>query len=216
MSWRGLREARRYLFLALVAELALLLAGARRLARLLVGTAIVSLFFFRDPERRAPARADHLYATADGVVVGVDRAAEPWLGDRESLRVSTFLSIFDVHVTRSPVAGKIVQAEELRGGFAPAFLRRSESNRRRRLAIDGQAGRVVVVQIAGLIARRIASWVGVGSAVAAGDRLGLIHFGSRTEVLVPAEDAEPLVSVGDRVRAGVTPVARYRAEPARA
>ena len=215
MSWRSLREARRYVLAALAAELAVLLAGGRRFGRLLGPTAAASLLFFRDPERRPPGRPDELYATADGVVVGVDRAQDPWLGGRESLRVSTFLSILDVHVTRSPVAGRVVLADELPGGFAPAFLRRSESNRRKRLAIDGEGGRIVVVQIAGLLARRIASWVGVGSAVAAGERLGLIHLGSRTELLVPSRDAEALVRVGDRVRAGVTPVARYRPAPER-
>ena len=212
MSWRSLREARRYVLMALAAELALLVAGARRFGRLLGGTALASLFFFRDPDRSAPGQPDLVYATADGVVVGVDRASDPWLGGVESLRVSTFLSLHDVHVTRSPVAGNIVLDEELPGGFAPAFLRRSESNRRKRLAIDGEGGRVVVVQVAGLVARRITSWVGVGSTVVAGDRLGLIHLGSRTELLLPADEAEPLVTVGQRVRAGVTPVARYRRE----
>ena len=215
MSWRSLREARRYLLLALGAELAVLAAGGRRLGRLVGGAALATLLFFRDPERRAPDRPDLVYATADGVVVGVDRAPEPWLG-RESLRVSTFLSLHNVHVTRSPVAGSVSLDEDLPGGFAPALFRHSEANRRRRLAIDGRRGRVVVVQIAGMLARRITSWVGVGSPVAAGQRLGLIHFGSRTEVLLPAEDAEVLVRVGDRVRAGVTPVARYvtESEPA--
>ena len=212
MSWRSLREARRYLLLALGAELAVLAAGGRRFGRLLGGTALAGLLFFRDPERRAPDRPELVYATADGVVVGVDRATEPWLGDRESLRVSTFLSLHNVHVTRSPVTGDVIRDEDLPGGFAPALFRRSESNRRKRLAIDGRRGPVVVVQIAGLLARRITSWVGVGTPVAAGQRLGLIHFGSRTELLLPADDVEPLVKVGDRVRAGVTPVARYRTE----
>ncbi|MDP8943783.1 MAG: phosphatidylserine decarboxylase [Actinomycetota bacterium] len=212
MSWRCLREARRYLLLALGAELAVLAAGGRRFGRLLGGTALASLLFFRDPERRAPERTDLVYATADGVVVGVDRAPEPWLEGVEAVRVSTFLSIHNVHVTRSPVTGSVVRDEDLPGGFAPALFRRAESNRRKRLAIDGRRGRVVVVQVAGLLARRITSWVGVGSPVAAGDRLALIHLGSRTEVLLPAHDAEVLVKVGARVRAGVTPVARYRAE----
>jgi phosphatidylserine decarboxylase len=214
VSWRTLREARRYLLLALAAELALLRSGRPRFGPFVGGTALASLFFFRDPERPSPVRPDLLYATADGVVVGVDRTPEPWLGSGESLRVSTFLSVFNVHVTRSPVSGDVLIHEELSGGFAPAFLRRSMSNRRKRLAIDGERGRVVVVQIAGLVARRITSWVGTGSAVAAGQRIGLIHFGSRTELLVPAEEAEVLVGVGERVLAGITPVARYRTDVA--
>ena len=216
MSWRSLREARRYLLAALGAELALLAAGVGRFGRLIAGTAVVSLIFFRDPERPLSPRPDLVYASADGVVVGVDRTSDPWLEGRESVRVATFLSILDVHVTRSPVSGAIVLDEDLPGGFAPAFLRKSAENRRKRLAIDGEEGRVVVVQIAGLLARRIASWVSLGSRVAAGERLGLIHFGSRTEVLLPDDEAEVLVRVGERVRAGVTAVARYRREPARA
>ena len=210
MSRRSLREARRYVLAALAAELALLLRGGRRFGRVLAGTTLASLVFFRDPERRAPGRPGEVYATAVGVVVGIDRVSEPWVEGREAVRLSTFISLLDVHVTRSPVAGNVALAEELPGGFAPAFLGRSASNHRKRLAIDGREGRVVVVQIAGMLARRIAPWVGLGSAVAAGERLGLIHFGSRTEVLLPAEDAEVVVSVGERVRAGVTPVARYR------
>ena len=215
MSWRCLREARRYLLLALAAELGLLVAGRRRFGALWVGTAVASLIFFRDPERPSPTRPELLYATADGVVVGVDRTAEPWLGGAEALCVSTFLSLHNVHVIRSPVAGDVLLDEQLPGGFAPAFLRRSVSNRRKRLAIDGERGRVVVVQIAGVMARRITSWVGAGSAVSAGQRLGLIHFGSRTELLIPADDAKVLVSPGERVLGGVTPVARYREGTAR-
>ncbi len=213
MSWRTLREARRYLLLALAADLAFLVARRRRFGSFVGGTAVASLFFFRDPERPCPARPELLYATADGVVVGVDHTSEPWLGEAESLRVSTFLSVHNVHVTRSPVAGDVVLDEELPGGFAPAFLRRSASNRRKRLAIDGERGRVVVVQIAGLVASRITSWVSAGSAVGAGQRIGLIHFGSRTELLIPPDVAEVLVSPGERVLAGITPVARYRSDP---
>jgi len=209
MTKRSLLVARRYVALALLAELILLALG-RPVGRVLLATGLGSLLFFRDPERPPAERTDTLYAPADGVVTDVAAAVrEPWLEATEVTRISTFLALHNVHVTRSPVAGEVTLAEEVEGGLRPAFLRASEENRRTRLAIDGEAGRVVLVQIAGMVARRVTSWVGVRSQVRAGERLALIHFGSRADVLVPAERVEVLVRRGDRVRAGVSPMARY-------
>jgi len=205
MSWRALREARRYVLYALGADLVLLLTG-RRAGWMGVGTALASLAFFRDPERVLDPDPNTVYATADGVIVGVAEASDPWMPE-QALRISTFLSLHDVHVIRSPVAGGITLFEEVKGGFAPAFLGRAGLNLRKRLAIEGPAGRVVVVQIAGMLARRITSWASVGSRVTTGQRVGLIHFGSRTDVLLPADRFEARVRVGERVRAGVTPIA---------
>jgi phosphatidylserine decarboxylase len=102
------------------------------------------------------------------------------------------------------------EIEEIGGGYYPALFRRSEENRRNRIEISGPRGPVVVIQKAGLIARRISTWVEEGDAVEPGGKLGLIHLGSRTDVLFPAGAAEPLVRLGDTVRAGLTPLARYR------
>jgi len=190
---------------ALGADLVLLLTG-RRAGWMGVGTALASLAFFRDPERVLDPEPNTVYATADGVIVGVAEASDPWMPE-QALRISTFLSLHDVHVIRSPVAGGITLFEEVKGGFAPAFLGRAGLNLRKRLAIEGPAGRVVVVQIAGMLARRITSWASVGSRVTTGQRVGLIHFGSRTDVLLPADRFEARVRVGERVRAGVTPIA---------
>ena len=208
MSRRTFREARRYLLAALLAELVLAPFGVLR-GRLLLGVGLGCLVFFRDPPRALRPEPDTVYAPADGVVVGVDAVPEKWLGGADALRISTFLALYDVHVNRSPAAGRIVLAEETPGGFAPAFLARASRNHRKRLAIDGDGRRVVLVQIAGMLARRISSWAWLGDRVAAGQRIALIHFGSRAEVLVPAAEARALVEVGQRVRAGITPVARY-------
>ena len=208
MSRRSLREARRYVFAALLVELALAPLGFVR-GRLLLGTGLACLLFFRDPPRTPRPEPDTLYAPADGRVVGVDTVAEKWLAGGDALRISTFLAVYDVHVTRSPAAGWIALAEETPGGFAPAFLTRASANRRKRLAIDGDGRRVVLVQIAGMLARRISSWAWLGDRVTTGQRIGLIHFGSRAEVLVPAAEARALVEVGQRVRAGITPIACY-------
>ncbi len=209
MTRRSLKVAGRYVSFALVAEFILLALG-RPSGRVLLATGLGSLVFFRDPDRPPAERADTLYAPADGVVTDVATAIrDPWLEASEATRISTFLSLHNVHVTRSPVAGEVAMAEEIEGGLRPAFLRSSEENRRTRLAIDGERGRVVLVQIAGMVARRITSWVGSRSHVDAGERVALIHFGSRADVLVPGERVEVLVKRGDRVRAGVSPIARY-------
>jgi len=207
-----MREARRYLLTAAALELAVAPWRAWR-GRLLMGVGLACLVFFRDPPRVVVRDADTIYAPADGVVVEVGTARDPWLPAGEAVRIATFLALYDVHVNRSPASGRIAEAEETAGGFAPAFLGRARGNHRKRLAIDDGSRRVVLVQVAGLLARRIASWAWLGDRVQAGQRIGLIHLGSRAEVLFPATEARAVVGVGRRVRAGVTPIARYeRAE----
>lgn len=208
MTRRSLREARNYVLAACAAEAAM--APLRLLkGRLLLAVILACTVFFRDPPRRVPRASDTLYAPADGLVVDVDMVADPWLPGGDALRISTFLAVYDVHVTRSPSAGRIALAEEMPGGFWPAFLGRAGSNHRKRLAIDDGDRRVVLVQFAGMLARRISSWAWLGDRVERGQRIALIHLGSRADVLVPAADARQLVQVGRRVRAGVTPIARY-------
>lgn len=208
MTWQSLREARRYVVAAMLAELALAPFRGLR-GRLLAGISLICLVFFRDPPRELAAESDVIYAPADGRIVGVDTTPEKWLGGGDALRISTFLALYDVHVNRSPATGQIAEAESIGGGYAPAFLRRAAGNHRKRLAIDDGGRRVVVVQTAGMLARKISSWAWLGDRVATGDRIAVIHFGSRAEVLAPAGDVEPLAYVGQRVRAGVTPIARY-------
>lgn len=205
MTWRALREARRYVLWALLADLLIALSG-RRAGWVAAWTGLASLLFFRDPERPLEPEPDTIYATADGVIAGVDELGDAWVPDG-ALRVSTFLSIHDVHVIRSPLAGTVTASEDVAGGFAPAFLARSGQNLRRRLAIESNSEKVVLVLTAGMVARKITSWTEVGSPVTAGQRVGLIHLGSRTEVLLPASRYEALVAPGQRVRAGVTPIA---------
>jgi phosphatidylserine decarboxylase len=208
VSRRSLREAKRYLLGAVALEA--LLAPLRILkGRLLLGVGLACMVFFRDPGRDLPRDPGLVYAPADGRVTGVDTVGDEWVTGKEALRISTFLAIYDVHVNRSPSAGRIALAEETPGGFWPAFLGRARSNHRKRLAIDDGPRRVVLVQFAGMLARRISSWAWLGDRVERGERIALIHLGSRADVLVPAADARPLVEAGRRVRAGVTPIARY-------
>lgn len=207
IAWR---EARPYVLMPFAAGVGLITARVRRAGWAAVGAAAVAALFFRDPEREPRADPQLVFAAADGVVTRVEpRVDEPWLPGG-ALSISTFLSVHNVHVNRSPVAGRITRTQEVSGGFAPALFARSDANLQRRLAIDGAMGRVVVVQIAGMLARRISTWVRAGDNVAAGQRIGIIHFGSRTDVLLPVDRAEVLVHVGQRVLAGATPLARYR------
>ena len=210
MTRQSWREARRYVLGSLALGVVLLLAR-RRSGWPALGAAGAVALFFRDPERRIVPESGVVYAAADGVVARVDGAiSDPWLPEGGAIRISTFLSLHNVHINRSPVEGRIAKTEALRGGFTPALFPHSEANHRNRIAIDGEAGRVVVVQIAGMIARKVSCWVRPGECATAGQRIGMIHFGSRTDVLLPVGSADVLVRVGDRVRAGITPLARYR------
>lgn len=209
MTRRGWEAARPYVLVPLILGSLLLLAG-RRSGWLGLLAAGGMLAFFRDPERETDRLPDVLYAAADGLVREVDEVSDPAMPGGTATRVSTFLSLHNVHVNRSPVGGSVRGIEEIGGGYYPALFRRSEENRRNRIEISGPRGPVVVIQKAGLIARRISTWVDEGDAVEPGGGLGLIHLGSRTDVLFPAGTAETLVHPGDKVRAGFTPLARYR------
>lgn len=184
--------------------------------RPLLGAVVLTLAagiaaFFRDPVRRLNADPDLLYAPADGKVIGVDVVDNPWYVGRPSHRVSIFLSVLDVHVNRSPAAGRVADVRELGSGFAPAmYFERSHGNRRREVGLDTAHGPVLVVQVAGLLARRIVGWVGPGDAVVAGQKIGMITFGSRTDLIVPLEAGAPIVEVGQCVVGGRTPLIRWQ------
>ncbi len=139
-------------------------------------------YFFRDPDRVTPLRDGLVIAPADGRIAQIEEVRPPMelgLGDAPRLRISTFLSIFNVHVNRAPVAGRVVRSLYVPGAFFnAAFDKASEDNERRALAIEtGNGTEVAVVQIAGFIARRIVTFVGEGDAVGVGQRIGLIRFG---------------------------------------
>ncbi|MDP9455646.1 MAG: phosphatidylserine decarboxylase [Actinomycetota bacterium] len=213
MTRRSWAVARTYFLPPFVLGALLLVFGQRRLGWASLLGSLGVLAFFRDPERRLVPEPGVAYAAADGFVKSVDEVEEGALPGGRGLSVSTFLSLHNVHVNRSPIKGTVSVFEEIEGGYAPALFESSEGNRRNRLVIEGGDGtKAVVVSKAGSIARRISSWVGVGDEVEAGDRIGLIHFGSRTDVILPS-GSEPLVSPGDRVLAGLTPIARYGPAP---
>ena len=169
------------------------------------------LYFFRDPERVPPPRANTVLAPADGRVVSVMEAlppAELGLGPVPRWRIAIFLSVLDVHVNRIPVNGTITRIAYRHGSFVNASLdKASDDNERNALAIRLPDGReLAVVQIAGLIARRILCHVREGDAVRAGERFGIIRFGSRTDLYLPL-GVRPLVIVGQTMIGGETVLA---------
>ncbi|HEY7347707.1 MAG TPA: phosphatidylserine decarboxylase [Ktedonobacterales bacterium] len=168
------------------------------------------LFFFRDPPRPYPQDDACIYAAADGTIMAVDQVDEDWFIGGPATRIVTFLSVFNVHVNRSPVAGEIIKLRWKSGTFANAMnFEKSEANERNMVAINGPHGRITVAQIAGLLARRIVCWAGEGEHLRAGQKFGMIKFSSRTDVLAPHGTIEVMVKPGQQVRAGITPIARY-------
>ena len=167
-------------------------------------------YFFRDPSRVTPLRDGIVVAPADGRVSLISNAVPPedlGLGQRPRPRVSIFMSVFDCHINRSPVSGRIERVAYRKGLFLNADLDKASEDNERNAFLIATAGRQIgVVQIAGLIARRIVSFVNEGQGVAAGDRIGMIRFGSRVDVYLP-EGVVPLVAEGQTATAGETVIA---------
>lgn len=169
-------------------------------------------YFFRDPERVTPLDEDLVISPADGRVSSVVRMVPPaelGLGTDEMLRISVFMNVFNCHVNRAPVNGRVVRKVYSQGSFLNAELDKASSeNERSGLVIETSHGAIGVVQIAGLVARRILCWAEENEQLDAGERFGLIRFGSRLDVFLPAA-ARPLVSVGQSAIAGETMLAEF-------
>jgi phosphatidylserine decarboxylase len=207
-----------YPFIVIGAIAALLLGQLwEPLGWLLVIITLWMCYFFRDPERVTPVRDGLVISPADGrvsMITTLVPPAELELPAEPMQRVSVFMNVFDCHVNRSPLAGRIVQILYTPGLFLNAELdKASEDNERNALVIEAAATRIGVVQIAGLIARRIVGFVQTGDELGAGERFGLIRFGSRVDVYLP-RSAQILVGVGQVAIAGETVLADLRAQEA--
>lgn len=166
------------------------------------------MFFFRNPSRTIPEDPKLVLSPADGMVMGVSELFEDQFLNTPAKKVTIFLSVFDVHVNRSPSAGEIKFQQYTCGRFRPAYKKSvGFENERHSIGIENESIRILVTQIAGLLARRIVSWVTLGDNLKSGERYGLIKFGSCTEVIVP-EFVEILVKKGDRVKGGVSIIGR--------
>jgi phosphatidylserine decarboxylase len=213
------REGRRFVAIFAVVTLGLFLLW-EPLGWIGVGLTVWCYYFFRDPARVTPLRPGLVVSPADGVVSLLAPAVPPpelGLGDAPLTRISVFMSVFNCHVNRAPVAGVVRTVAYRPGKFLNASLdKASEDNERNGLVIDMADGRALgVVQIAGLVARRIVCFTAEGRSLATGERFGLIRFGSRLDVYLP-DGVAPLVTVGQTMVAGETVLADLASdEPAR-
>lgn len=181
-------------------------------AGLLTALMALLLYFFRDPVRTPEAGEGLFLSPADGRVVEVRRLHEPRFLEGEAVKIGIFMSLLDVHVNRAPVEGRVALVEHVSGQFLQAFRpEASEVNEHNLVGLESRYGRVLVRQVAGIMARRIVCRVRPGQRLQAGDRLGIIKFGSRVDLYLP-QGAEPVIRVGDQACAGVTVVARWRGE----
>ncbi|MGI0071125.1 MAG: phosphatidylserine decarboxylase [Thermoplasmata archaeon] len=165
---------------------------------LATGLWVFLVVFFRDPERTP---GDGVVSAADGRVRAVARDGDRW-------RISVFMNVTDVHVNRFPLDARVESVGETGSGFRPAYRPDADHNVRRSYALATALGPVEVVQMTGVVARRLVSFVGPGSEGKKGERFGMIVLGSRVDVLLPVTRLRPTVTVGDRVRAGATTIAR--------
>ena len=166
--------------------------------------------FFRDPQRPIPAQPNAVLCPADGRIVAVETSHDPY-ANREALKISVFMNVFNVHSNRSPVDGALRDVQYFPGKFLNADLdKASEQNERNALVIDCDGRVVTAVQVAGLIARRILCYVKAGEALQRGQRFGFIRFGSRVDVYLPL-DTQSRVSIGDKVYASSTVLADFAA-----
>jgi phosphatidylserine decarboxylase len=174
---------------------------------------LFTLYFFRDPERVPPPGENIAVSPADGVVTTIDEVEETEFLNQKVRRIGIFLSVLDVHINRAPLAGEVTHSEPKPGKFLDARDPKSSFlNQSRSWVISSPVATIMVKQITGAIARRICPWAVVGDKLARGERFGMIRFGSRTEMFFPL-DAEVMVNLGDKVRGGETPVARFHQNP---
>lgn len=183
------------------------IAGFIGLSALLLLLTLFVVWFFRNPQRTAPEDRRLVISPADGKVIRIEETTSEELPGRTFRKISIFMNVFSVHVNRMPCAGEVFSIRYRPGKFLSADLdKASELNERNAVLLRMADGReIITIQIAGLIARRIVCWLKEGMQVQKGERFGLIRFGSRVEVFMPLE-ASILVKVGDKVKAGETPI----------
>jgi phosphatidylserine decarboxylase len=201
-----LKDAYKFALPPLAAGALCLIPGWRLLAAILIFLSLFVFYFFRDPERTIPSSPDAVVSPADGHVVQI---ADELLNGVMGHRISIFLAIWDVHVQRAPVAGRIASVVYQPGKFYAA-MRSSASveNEQNIITIETPAGSLVFKQIAGAIARRVICWKSEGEIVSGGERLGLIRFGSRVDIWLPMQ-AEIVVQRGQKVKGGESLLAKW-------
>ena len=166
-------------------------------------------FFFRDPTRNCPQDPHSIYAPADGTIVSIEPCL---LEERNYWKIHIFLSVFNCHINRAPFSGKVVSSHFIPGSFKAAYKHGIENkNQRQESYLETSIGLIKIVQITGYIARRIACRLQAGQAVKAGQKFGLIYFGSRTDLYIP-QNCEILVKTGMKTQAGLTQLAHWKVQ----
>ena len=202
------REGIPFVLIGLFIAIAFIFAGIWWLAIVFVLLAAFTAYFFRDPDREITSEENLVVSAADGRVTRIEKL-NPENADSPNV-VSVFLSVFDVHINRSPITGEIAEVVYSKGKFVIATREdASQINEQNALTIKNERMTIVCKQIAGVLARRIVCWKRAGDRVRLGERFGLIRFGSRTDLILPPE-VEIAVKVGDRVRGGVTIIGRLQ------
>ncbi|MBU4199479.1 MAG: phosphatidylserine decarboxylase family protein [Verrucomicrobia bacterium] len=169
------------------------------------------LYFFRDPQRTSPSEPALIVAGADGVVMSIKEIREDEYLKTDAVRISIFLSLFDVHVNRAPIEGKIAFLGYFPGArFFTFDEKSSEFNQHNSILIEGPQTRCLVNQIVGPVARRVVYWLKLDQMVQKGDRIGMMKFGSRLDMIFPKADVDVVIQPGDRVQAGLTVVATMK------
>ncbi len=171
--------------------------------------ALFCAFFFRNPNRKITSSPDALLSPADGKIIEINRVFENRYIKAECYQIKIFLNIFNVHINRTPIAGRVELVEKTGGLYLAAYKKdASEKNVRNYIGLLTEFGPILITQITGLVARRVVCWVKQGDALSSGERFGLIRFGSCTELYLPL-DVDINVKIGDKVKGGQTIIARF-------
>lgn len=195
-------------FFLILAALSTYLIHASRISILFIIFAFFSLYFFRDPRRSICSNPDSITSAADGKIKSIEEFYEPDFLNEPAVRIVTVLSLLNVHINRAPIEGTVKYKKFEHGKYHIAYFKKAEKNEKNYVGISNERISVLAVQMVGTIARRIVSWVDEGEEILKGDKIGLIRFGSRTDVIIPKSKIEKLlVKKGDEVKAGITQLA---------
>ncbi len=196
------------LFLSMIFSYLYDMSSVHVITSVLLILMVFCLNFFRDPKRNIPKHNNLILSPADGKIIKIDDVDDPISGEKFKM-VSIFLNVFNVHANRMPIDGKFLDVQYVKGKFLAAFDHKaSDCNERTEIKIDTKFGIIMVKQIAGLVARRILCYADVGEEMKAGGRLGFIRFGSRTDIILPA-DINLEIELNQKVLGGETIIGRY-------
>jgi len=184
---------------------------SKNISLALMGLSLFSLFFSRDPIRISPKNEEIILAAADGKITNISEVKDTVYSNKDAIQISTFLSPLSVHITRSPIEGIVEFYKKESGKHCPAFLKGSKKNARSYTGINNKGINILVIQMVGIVARRLVSWVNTDNNVSAGQKIGFIRLGSRTDIIIPKENIVKIqVKKNDKVRAGETILAKVK------